>query len=70
MASYSGLSAGTRVIRGGQAGAVVADELQAEFIYEHVEGAKAVACMGVGSVGMHDDVGIVCGPEQELHEER
>ena len=29
---------------------VVANELQAEFIYEHVEGAKAVAGTGVGSV--------------------
>ena len=35
--------------------AVVADELQAEFIYEHVEGAKAVAGPGVRSVGIHDD---------------
>ena len=49
--------------------AVVTDELQAEFIYEHVEGAKAVASMGVGSVGIHDYVGIVCGPNKELHEE-
>ena len=49
--------------------AVVAEELQAEFIYEHVEGAKAVAGMGVGSVGFHDNVGIVCGPDEKLHEE-
>ena len=35
---------------------VVADELQAEFIYEHVEGAKAVAGTGVGSVGIHRPV--------------
>ena len=45
--------------------AVVADELQAEFIYEHVEGAKAVAGTGVRSVGIHDDV----GPDEKLHEE-
>ena len=38
--------------------AVVANELQAEFIYEHV---KAVARTGVRSVGIHDDVGIVGG---------
>ena len=49
--------------------AVVADELQAEFIYEHVEGAKAVAGPGVRSVGIHDDVGIVGGPDEKLHEE-
>ena len=49
--------------------AVVADELQAEFIYEHVEGAKAVAGTGVRSVGIHDDVGVVGGPEEKLHEE-
>ena len=48
---------------------VVSDELQAEFIYEHVEGAKAVACTRVGSVGIHDYVGIVGGPDKELHEE-
>ena len=46
--------------------AVVADELQAEFIYKHVEGAKVVAGMGVGSVGIHDNVGVVCGrPRRE-----
>ena len=49
--------------------AVVADELQAEFIYKHVEGAKAVAGTGVRSVGIHDDVGIVGGPDKKLHEE-
>ena len=49
--------------------AVVADELQAEFIYEHVEGAKAVANTGVGSVGIHDNVGIVRGQDEKLHEE-
>ena len=49
--------------------AVVADELQAEFIYEHVEGAKAVAGPGVRSVGIHDDVGVVGGPDEKLHEE-
>ena len=49
--------------------AVVTDDLQAEFIYEHVEGAKAVTSMGVGSVGIHDNVGIVGGPDKKLHEE-
>ena len=49
--------------------AVVTDELQAEFIYEHVEGAKAVGGMGVGSVGIHDNVGVVRGPDEKLHEE-
>ena len=48
--------------------AVVANELQAEFIYEHVEGAKAVAGMRVGSVGIHNDVGVVHGPNKELHD--
>ena len=45
--------------------AVVADELQAEFIYEHVEGAKAVP----GTVGIHENVGVVCCPDEKLHEE-
>ena len=49
--------------------AVVADELQAEFIYEPVEGAKAVAGTGVGSVRIHDNVGIVRRPDEKLHEE-
>ena len=49
--------------------AVVTDELQAEFIYEHVKGAKVVAGMRVGSVGIHDDVGVVHAPSMELHEE-
>ena len=49
--------------------AVVADELQTEFIYEHVEGAKAVAPTRVRSVGIHDDVGIVGSPDKKLHEE-
>ena len=48
---------------------VVADELQAEFIYEHVEGAKAVAGTGVGSVGIHVNQGVVRGPDEKLHEE-
>ena len=48
--------------------AVVADELKAEFIYEHVEGAKAVAGTGVGSVGIHDNVGVARGPDEKLHE--
>ena len=48
---------------------VVADELQAEFIYEHVEGEKAVAGTRVGSVGIHAYVGIVGRPDEELHEE-
>ena len=46
-----------------------ADELQAEFIYEHVEGAKVVAGTGVRSVGIHGDVGVVGGPDEKLHEE-
>ena len=46
---------------------VAADKL-AEFIYEHVEGAKAVASTVVGSVGIHDNVGVVRGPD-ELHED-
>ena len=41
---------------------VVTDELQAEFIYKHVEGAKAVAGTGVGSVGIHHNVGVVRDP--------
>ena len=49
--------------------AVVADELQAEFIYEHVEGVKAVAGPGVRSVIIHDDVGVVGGPDKKLHDE-
>ena len=48
---------------------VVANELQAKFIYEHVEGAKAVAGTRVGSVGIHDYVGVVHSPNKELHEE-
>ena len=47
---------------------VVADELQAEFIYEHVEDAEA-ASTGVGSIGIHDHVGIVGDPNEILHEE-
>ena len=49
--------------------AVVADEMQAEFIYEDVEGAKAVAGRGVRSVGIHDDIGVVGAPDEKLHEE-
>ena len=49
--------------------AVVADELQAEFTYEHVEGAKAVSGTGVGSLGIHDNVGVVPCPDEKLHEE-
>ena len=49
--------------------AVVADELQAEFIYEHVEGAKAVAGTRVGSVGIHDNVGVVHGTDEDFHEQ-
>ena len=48
--------------------AVVIDELQAEFIYECVEGAKAVAGTGVGSVGIHN-VGVARGPDEKLYEE-
>ena len=36
---------------------------------EHVEGANAVAGTRVGSVGIHDYVGVVDGPNEELHEE-
>ena len=49
--------------------AVVDEKLQAEFIYKHVGGAKAVAGTGVWSVGIHDDVGVVGGPYKKLHEE-
>ena len=34
----------------------VADELQTEFIYEHLEGEKVVASMGVRPVRIKDDV--------------
>ena len=34
-----------------------------------MEGAKAVVGMRVGSVGIHDYVGIAGGPDEELHEE-
>ena len=49
--------------------AVVANELQAEFIYEHLEGAKVVAGTPVGSVGIHDNIGIACLQDEKLHEE-
>ena len=49
--------------------AVVANELQAEFIYKHVESAKAVAGTRVGSVGIHDNVHVVRGPDEKLHEQ-
>ena len=48
---------------------VVADELQAEFIYKHVEDATRWPAKGVGSVGIHDYVGVVRGPNEKLHEE-
>ena len=48
---------------------VVAEELQAEFIYKHVEGEKAVDGTGVGSIGIHHDVGVVRSPNKELYEE-
>ena len=44
--------------------AVVADEQSSS-----VEGAEVVADMGEGSVGIHDNVGIVGGPNEEFHEE-
>ena len=47
---------------------IVTDALQAEFIYEHVEGVKEVAGMGVGSVGIHDNVGVVRGPSEKPKE--
>ena len=56
-------------LRGGGLLCGIADELQVEFIYKHVEGAKAVAGTRVGSVGIHDNVGVVHGPDEELHEE-
>ena len=34
-----------------------------------MEGAKALAETGVGSVGIHDNVGVVPGPDEKLHEE-
>ena len=48
--------------------AVVTNDLQAEFIYEHVEGAKAVASTRVGSVVIHNDIGVLRGPNKKLHE--
>ena len=44
---------------------VVTDKLQAEFIYENVEGAKAVASMGVGSLGILEEVGVICRLKEE-----
>ena len=41
----------------------------AEFIHEHMLGAKAVAGTRVGPEAIHDNVGIVRGPGQKLHEE-
>ena len=49
--------------------AAVTDELQAELIYEYVEGVKAVAGTEVGSVGVHDNVGVARSPNEKLHEE-
>ena len=49
--------------------AVVAEELQAGIIYKHVEGSKALAGTGVGSVGIHDNVGVVRSPDEKLHKE-
>ena len=49
--------------------AVFTDKLQAEFIYEHVEGAKVVAGMILGAEGIHDDVGFVRSTKEELHVE-
>ena len=48
---------------------VITEELQAELIYKHVEGGKVVASTRLASVGIHDDVGIVHVPDEELHEE-
>ena len=47
---------------------VVGYKLHAEVIYEHVEGVEAVAGTGVGSVGIHDHVGIVRILKEKLHE--
>ena len=49
--------------------AVVADEEQAKFIYEHLEGAKVVAGRRMGSVESHDNVVVVHSPDEELHED-
>ena len=69
LANEGGRTAGPGLRRAVDCCAVVADKLQAEFIYGHVEGAKAVAGTGVGSVGIHDNVGVVGGPDEKLHEE-
>ena len=55
----------------GTFGVVLSHSLQtkAEFIYEHVEGAKALAGTRVGSVGIHGNVGVVRSPDEELHEQ-
>ena len=49
--------------------AVVTDKLQAEFIYEHVQGANVVAGTIFRSVGIHDYVGFVRSTKEELHVE-
>ena len=48
---------------------VVTNELQAEFICEHVECAKALVGTRVVSVGFHDYVSVVHGSNEILHEE-
>ena len=50
-------------------GVVPHPESVAEFIKEHVGGAKVVAGTRLGSVGIHDYVGIVRSQNEELHEE-
>ena len=49
--------------------AVVREELLGEFIYRHVEGAEAMASTAVESVGIHDNVSVICVTNEELHDE-
>ena len=44
---------------------VFTDGLQAEFIYEHLEGVQAVAGTGDGNVGTNVDVGVIDGPNEK-----
>ena len=59
-ANEGGRTAGTWLRGDGLLGGTH-QQAAAEFIYEHVEGAKAVAGIGVGSIGIHDNVGVVRG---------
>ena len=62
-ANEGGLTSGSELHCGGLLGGIL---LQAEFIYKHVEGAKSVAGTGMGSVGIHDHVSNVRGPNDAL----